>query len=522
MSRMPTSIIALAVLSFLLLTGCQSLTDTESNKETADPAPVKLRVVRRESVFQPINLNPETRTSIRDAIGIDILIEPVPSNNFSSKLTLMLVSENVSDLIELGYMDLLRYGSENHFAPLDQWIETSAPNFKAFVEKHPELNRLKIDDKWFGFPITSVNSLPSAAYPVIRSDLLEQLNFNAPGTCEELLDLLIALKAAYPDQAIWVNQGGTRGLISNVSYPLGSGFSLTTSYYFEDSVNPGRYKYGPAHQEFIHVLQFLRKAYQEKVLDPFYSISTVDEWQQKLSSGEALFYYDFPVNIENFNLSLRQQNPNYHFAPLLNLKNITGESRVSYQYQTHAMHRYYVVPAKSENIEAAVKLIDWLYSEEGTALFNYGIQQNAYTITEGKMTINPELFQRYHELPFGFRLMQYERGTGQGFFTPSLNMSYQYQIQPELELIMKEIENSPANRTSPLPPPLTKEEAKRVAALVTKLDQILFKEIDQYIVGEKSLDAYDTDLRQKLINTGSEELEQLLNQAHQRALEVQN
>lgn len=502
----------------LSLTACQQTERLELTNQATDEATVKLRIMRRESVFQPININPETRARVQAATGIDLQIEAVPSSNYSSKLKLSLASENLPDIIEVSYPEMLQSVSTGRFAPLSDLLAEHAPHFRQILEDRPELKSLMIQDDYYAFPMIVWKSLPTAAVPNLRADILasldlgERQDLSRPKTYDELLELLIQIKAAHPTQDLWINRSGTRNLISNISYPLGSGYSQSTSFYFEPRSGNGEFLYGPAHSSFKEVLVFLNRAYESGVLDPYYALTTVDEWQQKLSTGQALFFFDLPINLENFNVPLRKLNAGYHFAPILNIRNTAGEARISLQYETHWLHNYYAISAKSKNIEAAVRLLDWLYSEEGASVANYGRLGTDYTLKDGHAIIQPEHFMRYKEEPFSFRLMQFERGTGQGFFTPYIDQTFQFQIQPQLEEIMDQIVRSGMGQTSPLPPPLTMKEAIRVSELITRLDAILFETIDAYIIGEISTDQFESKLMRQLQDAGAEELEAILNQ----------
>jgi len=518
--RLPGQLLMLLILILgisLSLTACFQAENDIAPATDSEETPVKLRIMRRESVFQPINVNPETRASVQAATGIDLQIEAVPSSNYTSKLKLSLASENLPDIIEISYPEMLQSVSTGRLAPLNDLISAHAPHFSQLLEERPELKSLTIQGEFYAFPMMVWKSLPTAAVPILREDILSGLDLGdsqaltQPKTYDELLELLIEIKAVYPDQDLWINRSGTRNLISNVSYPLGSGYSQSASFYFEPHSGNGEFLYGPAHSGFKEVLAFLNKAYESGVLDPYYALTTVDEWQQKLSTGQALFFFDLPINLENFNVPLKKLDPDFAFAPVLNLKNSAGESRINLQYETHWLHNYYAISSKSKNVVTAVKLLDWLYSEEGASVANYGTIGKDYTLEDGIAVIQPDHFLSYKDEPFSFRLMQFERGTGQGFFTPYIDQTFQFQIQPQLKSAMDQIIQSGMGQISPLPPPLTMKEAMRVNELVTQLDAILFENIDAYIIGEISTDQYETDLMRRLQEAGAAELEEILN-----------
>lgn len=521
-SGLPRRLMAaiLMIMSVLTLTACLQADTTEPSVQASEATSVKLRVMRRESVFQPININPETRSAFQAITGVDLQIEAVPSSNYPSKLKLSLASENLPDIIEVSYGELLQSVSTGRLAPLNDLISAHAPNFSRLMEEQPELKSLMIQDEFYAFPILVWKSLPTAAVPIIRGDLLDALDLSAedlqdlthPQSYHELLELLIQVKAVHPTLDLWVNRNGTRNLLSNVSYPLGSGYSSSTSFYFEPNSGQGEFLYGPAHDSFKEVLVFLNKAYASGVLDPYYALTTVDEWQQKLSTGQALFFFDLPINLENFNIPLKKLNPTFTFTPLLNLRNSAGESRINLQYETHWLHNYYAISSKSKQIEAAVRFLDWLYSEEGAAVANYGNLETDYVLEDGRAIIQPDHFLRYKDEPFSFRLMQFERGTGQGFFSPYIDQTFQFQIQPQLEDVMTQISESGMGQTAPLPPPLTMKEAMRVSELLNQLDTILLENVDAYIIGETPLDLFETELMLQLQEAGAAELEKILNQ----------
>ncbi len=210
-----------------------------------------------------------------------------------------------------------------------------------------------------------------ASWSLSGTDLLEKYNLETPTTWDELLDVLIAIKAQEPNLIGMTNRKAgnttaTRKLLDCLAYPLGAGSSM-----YRDIDTDGKWHYGPATENFKEVLSYLNRMWEAGVLDPDYASMTKDLWTEKLSSGQAICTVDNDGVVRNFNVALQTIDPTAKLEVIPTLVNSLGEKRNTY-YSENRPANAWVISASSENIELAVRFLDWCYSEEGTDVLTPG------------------------------------------------------------------------------------------------------------------------------------------------------
>ncbi|MDF2522889.1 MAG: transporter substrate-binding protein [Clostridiales bacterium] len=510
---------SLAVLcSFVLLAGlpgCQVKKAEPAANNRLTNSEVKLRMIRRENFAQPIKSDSAALEEIYKKTGVRIEIESVPQINYENKIKSLMASDNLPDIILANQKDLMNYAPTGTFLPLLEKIDTLAPNFKKFMKANPDIDKVFIHNELYAFPVSNWKHLVSGNASMIRMDLLKSLNIKMPETYDELLDTLEKLKKAFPQEDVWINKYKTANLLNATSYALGSGYDFTLGYYFDHDADGGKFLYGPSHPEFKPVLEFLNKAYSRGLLDPNYNLSTVQQWNYKLSSGKALFYFDSAELGASFDSDYKKSHPEAEFAPLINLKNSKGQSRLELYRNNHWVTNNYAINSKSKNADIAIRLIDWMYSEEGAIVTNYGVLNEHYSLENGQIKIKQDLLDKYKDNPDPFHTMQSDLGTGRFSICPYIDETLMMISQPGLSSIISTLKNQRNARSKVQPPPMEKEEQERISSILSELEAYFDKEVDKFIMGIRPISEYN-EVIQRLKFLGSDEMEKILNNAYAR------
>ncbi|MFD1415958.1 extracellular solute-binding protein [Oceanobacillus jeddahense] len=142
----------------------------------------------------------------RDLTNINVNWNSVSPDALEENRNLALGSGDLPDaffLAELSNTDLLRYGSQGSFLPLNDLIDEYAPNLKALMENDPTI------EKAITFPDGNIYSMPSlieddflslrlSARPWVNEDWLNELNMDIPETTGEFYEYLQAVKELDP------------------------------------------------------------------------------------------------------------------------------------------------------------------------------------------------------------------------------------------------------------------------------------------------------------------------------------
>jgi ABC-type glycerol-3-phosphate transport system substrate-binding protein len=479
--------------------------------EKMNLSPMTLKVTTRSGAIAPLVKDSPTLKEIAKKTNVTVDLQPVPDTGYDQKIQTLLATNNITDVTFLlaGNAQFSDAAKNNMFLPISDYME-HMPNFKKALEANPDINLNRVNGKLYGFPALGAWKLQLAQTPVIRADLLKKLNLSPPQSFTELYEVLKKFKEAYPDKIPYTNRLGAANIMPPLAFAMGSGYKI----YFDPDVNGGSYLYGPAHAEFKPVLAYVNKLYSEKLLDPDYAVNTASTWQEKMSSGKALFFNDNNSFADNFNKALKGADPNAQFDLLPVLKNDKGQKR-NYMYAKNWLSQY-VISAKVKDPVSVVKFFDWMYSDEGTLVTNYGVEGEHYKMENGKPVITDSVLKKFATAADPFRYMQSELGTG--YLTFAVNVDEHplaATSSPELVKWGDQINEKNGYFTIPGLPPLNETEIEKVKTLRSKVDTIVDQEVDKFIMGASPLTEFD-NFSKKLTDNGALEIEKIYNDAYLR------
>jgi putative aldouronate transport system substrate-binding protein len=503
-----------------------------SSKKLSDTL-VTLTAMRDDPASQPLKADSTVLKYLETELNVKLEIEAVPKANFEDKKKLLISTNNLPDLSYVSQQDLKDYSKNGIFLNISDNMD-KMPNFKKLIEgDYSDLQKLKIDGSFFGTPVLCRWQSRGGATALIRVDLLEANNLAIPKTYDEFYNVLKVLKEKYPDKIPFTNRkggsiSGTEKILDCMSYSLGSGMSTNASLYpyYDEDIEGGKYVCGPASTQFKEVLSYLHKLYADGLLDPDYATNTSDQWKEKMSSGRALAYFDNAGFGQDFNIALSEIEPNAVLLPIDTMTNSLGQTR-NHFYDKNWPTSSYAISAKSKNLDVAIKLLNWYYSEEGCDITGFGIEGETYEYVNGKPTILESVLKQYINENSPSYAIQSALGIGYQSFTPYVDAGGEMQmknytnasgnnksVSRYLEAYNK-IEFDPNMREPVLDPPFTTEESQRIKEIVSILQNLFLPEYDKYITGITPMSEYDS-LVAKARAAGAEELETIYNTANAR------
>ncbi|WJH32697.1 extracellular solute-binding protein [Paenibacillus sp. CC-CFT747] len=419
---------------------------------------------------------------------------------------ILIATNNIPDILSVSSSDLNEYGRTGVFLDITKYLD-QMPNFKKVIQDNPEIKRLYVDGKLYGFPVAVQNNIQLGKALVMRSDILKKLNLAPPKTFDELYTVLKKMKEAYPESTPW-SARGMGSFLDAVSLGMGSGYGL----YYDPDVKGGSYVYGTSKPEFKEVLAYLNKLYSEKILDPDFSVNTQQKWAEKMSSGKAFFYYDNNSFALNYNDALKQSDSEAKLEVMPYLQNSKGKTR-GFLYARGWLADNYAVSSKVKDPVAVIKMFDWLYSPEGAETSNFGKKGETYEIVNGQPKMLDSLIAKYKTSADPLRAMQSEVGAGLLAISPLVDERPNAQISsPDLVRWSDQLKKDPGAYVIPgIGPSLTKEESDKVKQIRTKMDP-LEQDVVKFIMGAKPLTEFDK-FAESLNAAGAPELEKIYNDA---------
>ncbi len=325
-----------------------------------------------------------------EKFNIKMNMNAIPSASFNEKRNTTLAGGDLPDLVMgVDKSTIDEYGPLGMFLNIYDYIDIM-PNMAAAMENFPDLKATMYSPtEMYGMAaqMTTSGAVNTSAYfiPMIRADIMDELNLENPTTYDEFYNVLKAMKDAYPDSYPWVNRQKINFIVSVMNPGLGinafpDGLSGTGfAVWKEDTKTFTSILDEPNFKEFI---TFMNKLYNDGLLDPSYATDDTQTWESKIVSGAGMFAVDYFARPEMMSTSGVSVNPNYSLEAML-VPTMEGGSQTV--FSRLGIGSWNVIDAKTANPERLMEFIDWWrYTEEGSLLMTYGVEGEHFTINEDK------------------------------------------------------------------------------------------------------------------------------------------
>ncbi|WP_217592579.1 extracellular solute-binding protein [Cohnella sp. GbtcB17] len=394
-ARFAASLAALS-LTGTLVAGCSNDGDSketapasgeasaQAGQTASSPVPVSLIQPDLGRVWK--NDNPVT-AELEKKTNVKLNVTMFPNNDFNNKYNVLAASDDIPDISRLGSFDYQKYVDQGLFLELSEYVDKFGPNLKQAIK--PELWELtKYKGKQYVIPY---ENQAGKEVPVVRADWLESLGLKMPANLDEFEAMLKAFTFDDPDKN---GKNDTYGLGSANTYaesfmPIFGAYGIApgfiggstpmASYAKDDKITPVAVS-----PEYKAALEYIKKLWDGKVVDPELFTIKPDQAQQKLAQGKIGYFNAWwsiaPQQLMQ-QLKMKEIVPNAKWEPIS--PGIAGPEGKSGMYSFGTVGAALAISAKVKNPEAAIKFLDYLATDEGWELSHYGIKGTHYTsVTE--------------------------------------------------------------------------------------------------------------------------------------------
>lgn len=314
-------------------------------------------------------------------------------SNTDEAFQLMSTDDKLPDIIGHGWLSYAggTAGAEADglVIRLNDIIDQYMPNFKAYLEANPDIDKMIKDDNgnYYFFPLINAKSGVYTYGAYVRQDWLNELGGQVPETVDEWYSLLTAVKEKYgvvPYTTTWADL-----LVrSPFAYAFGVGDG---DYRIDDN---GKVVYNRTSDEYKAFLETMAKWYSEGLLDQdVASIATADV-RTKVINGEAFLSSGWLTSAVQ---PVEQASEDWDIQPIptpvVNAGDVATDTSVSWLVSGNGA----AITPDCENVELAARYIDYWYSEEGILLTNFGKEGETYNMVDGIPTYTDEVLYGYEE-----------------------------------------------------------------------------------------------------------------------------
>ena len=370
--------------------------------------------------------NHQIWSALEDLTGVHVEMTIVDSSTATDKLNLMLASGDFTDLMNMSsYTSGVDAAYEQEIIlDLGDQLEANMPNYWTIIHSDQKLlGEVQDSGKFLAiYPIKDEVANPQDMGPFVRMDWLEDLNMEVPTTYDELTKVLEAFKSdkncAEPMSlynTVSMNDGllmGGFGSMAELSTNGLSGNALN-GYYQED----GHVIYGATADGTRKFLSWLHMLYekglidfenmQNRMINPFGELTAV-----ACAQGDTGYMFSNQPFGGNYSVMAASDygDPGCNWWPVQDVGETAGQEIPFFEEVTLVdnIATILCVSTQCENVETALKFLDYGYSYAGSLLYNFGYQKGSgHEIeswdfnAEGRPEFDPAVFEQFGATAIG-------------------------------------------------------------------------------------------------------------------------
>ncbi|MBU3144357.1 extracellular solute-binding protein [Clostridium sp. CF012] len=495
-------------------TSLEEKNEKSSYKLPLTEKPTTLTWASNDNYYAPSSLNKQLEVwkEIEKKTNVEIQWEALPNSQYIAEMQLKLSNEeSLPDLLVVPNSDPTQYGQTGLFIPLETLIEKYAPNIEKAFKVYPGSKELMTSADGHIYGLASIIEGSSDTLPntfTIRKDWLQQLGLKEPNTLEEWHTVLKAFKEKDP------NGNGKKDEIPFGSSPyyFGEAFGLELMSGSDFKVENDKVIYQWADERMRGYLSFVQGLYKEGLIDQDFGMEAIESTQMKVVKDKVGAYVNYPDWINSWQKLLHSRGKiQAKYIPILPP---LGEKK------ERSLDSYFVIDKRFSSISKncknpvlAIKLLDYLWSEEGIRYMAWGIEGKTYVIKQGKESFTDFVIQNKE----GLGLSDALRTVGAWPTVPWIQQREQYlqilSLDPNFKNLPELIK--PVLK-KPFPMLLAnKEEQERLTILENNISTYRDEMMIRFIIGDDPLKNFDKYIRE-LKSLGLEELIQIKQKQYNR------
>ncbi len=505
------SLLAVAVMAVSVFAGCGNTDDkgssstpdssgsqqTESSSESSEEV-VEFSYPITPAVDLTINYgasmaagsaeeNPYGSTIILStATGVNLTSNGVSSGSTAEDFQLMLVSGDLPDIISNSFHTSYVGGAaaaidDGHIISLSDYSEYM-PNYLAWLEENPVYkSQVTTSDGRIWCFANVEQQVDWDRGIVLRKDVLDQLGLSVPVTVDDFYNVLKTVKEKtdmipFSSELRWMWSQSMSSSISgayDVCYPFYTTDGKTVKFaMYEDDMKAW--------------LQTMNKWYSEGLIDPNFASVKKGDVRSGLANGTIFAANQQAVNSVTSMTSSTVEGAEYIAIPQLVLKK--GDTSYNFNASNYKSIGGYnfSISTDCKNIEAAMRYCDFMFTEEGNLMYNYGTEGFSWeydangniALTE-MMTSDPD--RSADSLRYDYAKVCNWAGVAEGALLYKTDLEKEF-----IEVFCTGLVEAGVNA------PMTDEENSSWAEYNPDLDTYAQEVITNLIMGNESFDNWET------------------------------
>ena len=454
--------------------------------------PVTITIWGSDRENMPFRNGLQTIEILKEKLGINIEIISAPTENLAEKYGLLMASGDLPTIVQYKAKDLLLY--KDAWIPLNDLVnETDTPNLWK-VYSDPEIRRKVSDADGNMRFIGQRTAITAGKLYFWRQDWLDKLGLETPKTTEDLYNVFKAIKEGDPNGngeadeipfSVRKNGSNNRGNVM----PFIHNWGIAETFFEED----GQVKFGATDPRMKEALEWLSRCYAEGLIDQEYLTLDKTAWYSEWTNNQVFMSYDWSAYIDNVANLFKDTDSDINIVGAIPPEGPTGISETRDQLQPITVDEDWnagiFVGATEEQKKAALKLLDYVYSDEGMILMNFGVEGQHFNIVDGEYKYSDLIMNN----PDGLSPQDALRSFGiQSMLTLLQDARYERAFVSDEVNRIRDIYEQEGHIGAAFPTlAFTNEEQGVINEKYTEIETYMNEMIDKFIMGVEPLDKFD-------------------------------
>lgn len=423
--------------------------------------------------------------AIEEACNVDLQF--LDSSGGKDALSLLAGTDDLPDLI-IDYDGTFPGGvqkmlSDGSIIPLNDLMDSGyLGNYKKYLEQDPEVDKLIKNNEGLYAWVPMIRKPDSPLVfngNMICQDWLDELNLEMPQTVQEMEDVLVAFKEKKGCDSAFSFIYGNYSIMVN-------SFGVTEGMYVDDA---GKIHYGPIEDEYLDFLTLFNRWMNMGILDPDGFTQNADAFFAKIASEKTGLVWGYTGGTLGRIQTMQAENEKMNYQPAPNPVQNAGDVFPVDQSSYRVNNIGGAISATCKNPEAAARVLDYTFTEEGNMLANYGKEGVTYEMVDGKPVFTEFVLHNPDGLSIEKALSIYAGCNNKPFLVEKDYMlgGYAYDVQKE-SLEVWETPDAPKRN---LPPSsMTGAETAEYNSIMTDIDTYVNEYKLKFILGTEPLENF--------------------------------
>lgn len=373
------------ILALLMLLGC-----VNALAEAQPPFEEPFEFSYLTQMWEPFSAETNLVKYYEEAMNVKMNIEWAPMDNYSTRVLTTLAGTMPDAIMIRDMSDIATLIDQGAIVPLTDLLNEYCPNFMRFITPEDKPYLYNISDNEI-YAIPAITNIPNLNSWAVRQDWLEALNMKEPTTWEEWKEYLRAIR----DNDMNGNGDPSdeipfAGEIGPFLYSFGIN-SSAAEVHTSSAGNlfcvdkDGKYTLIFEHQNYRAYLEEMVSMYKEKLIDPEFATRIEAEKRKVMNSELSGLAFTQAEQVQLGTDAIRATGNEK--AVWKGIPPVAGPYGDQALYARNKFAFYTVITKEAEKNDKVIgilKFFNWMFSDEGIQMNNYGIPGYTYDLKDGK------------------------------------------------------------------------------------------------------------------------------------------